>query len=685
MTRLALLWHMHQPYYEDLATGEHILPWVRLHALKDYWGMVALLDEFPGVKVTFNLVPSLLVQIQAFADDRATDRHLAVGLKPAALLERDEQRFLVANGFHVPYDRMIRPYPRYAELQARRHHADGFTAQDVIDLQVWHKLVWIDPDWLATDARLKRLLALGRGFAETDKAILREVELELLNAVIPAYTRAAARGQIELSTSPFYHPILPLLCDSDVHFRAQPHSALPRGLIRRPDAARLQIERALAFHRDLFGALPSGMWPSEGSVSDHVLAMLAECGVGWTATDEEILARSLQQPASSAALYRPYEIGEAGRTIRCLFRDHRLSDLVGFTYQSWDAERAADDFLLHVREGGRRFRADAPAGEMPVVSVVLDGENAWEHYAGGGRPFLRALYGALAKATDIETVPMRVAAAGPARRLPHVFPGSWINGDFYIWAGHPDDHRAWGQIAEAYASLDAEPDAQARARATDELTIAEGSDWFWWYGDDHSSDQDAEFDDLFRRHVRNSYTVRGLEPPLALYTTNITTGGAKVTAATFRALSTPALGGGAGDVGDWLSAVRVPLRRGGGTMAQVSGQLITSLWLAADRSTLFARLESPELSQRVRAGTAAVELLLDHPRRLRVPISNPVALDGRVEFATPFAELGSQAGDRLRFWILVTDPTGRVLEQQPAWPIALEHPRRHLNAINWSV
>ena len=685
MTRLALLWHMHQPYYEDLATSEHILPWVRLHALKDYWGMVALLEEFPGVTVTFNLVPSLLLQIQAFAEDRATDRHLTLGLKPAAHLERDEQRLLVANGFHVPYDRMIRPYPRYAELHARRHHADGFTRQDVIDLQVWHKLVWMDPDWLKTDPRLQRLLALGRNFDEPDKRILREVELELLNAVIPAYTRAAARGQIEVSTSPFYHPILPLLCDSDVHFRAQPHSALPRGLIRRPAAARLQIERALAFHREQFGALPSGMWPSEGSLSDEVVAMLAEHGVSWTATDEEILARSLQQAASAAVLYRPYEVGESGQSIRCLFRDHRLSDLIGFTYQSWDAQRAADDFLLQVRDGGRRFRADAPAGETPVVSVILDGENAWEHYPGGGRPFLRALYGALATATDIETVPMRVAAAGPARRLRQLFPGSWINGDFYIWAGHTDDHRAWNQVADAYASLDAETDESGRARATDELMIAEGSDWFWWYGDDHSSDQDAEFDDLFRRHVRNSYTTRGAEPPVALYTSNITTGGAKVTPVSFRALSTPTMSGEAGDVGDWRSAVSVPLRRGGGTMAQVSGQLIRGLWLAADRSTLFGRLQSSDLPQQVRAGTVALELLLDHPRRLRIPIAHPVASDGFVHLAIPFADLGSQAGDTVRFWILVTDPTGHVVEQQPAWPIALEQPRRHLAAINWSV
>ena len=395
MTRLAILWHMHQPFYQDLATGEHILPWVRLHALKDYCGMVAVLEEFPDVRVTFNLVPALLVQVQAFAEDRADDRHLVVGLKAAAALTRDERRFLVGNGFHVPYDRMIRPYPRYAELHARRHHGDAFSVDDLRDLQVWHKLVWMDPDWLATDPRLRRLVALGRGFAEGDKLELREVELELLKAVVPAYQRAAARGQVELSTSPFYHPILPLLCDTDVHFRAQPHSALPRGLAAWPAAAREQIVRALNFHRDLFGVSPAGMWPSEGSVSDAVFSLLAESSISWTATDEEILARSLERAVTAPQLYRPYEVGPAGKSLRCLFRDHRLSDLIGFAYQSWDAERAADDFLTQVRDAGRRFTGDPTATDTPVVTIVLDGENAWEHYAGGGRPFLRALYAKL--------------------------------------------------------------------------------------------------------------------------------------------------------------------------------------------------------------------------------------------------------------------------------------------------
>ena len=239
MTRVAILWHMHQPFYEDLVTHEHILPWVRLHALKDYYGMVALLREFPNVKMTFNLVPSLLVQLEAFAADRARDRYLELSLKPAAALDDHDVDFILENFFHAQRQRLIDIYPRYAELLGRRGGsmptaadrravAARFSQEDLRDLQVWHKLAWIDPFYLDEDTRVRRLVSKGRSFSEEDKAVLRTVELELLNRVIPEYKAAAARGQIELSASPFYHPILPLLCDTDIYRRTHPDSRMPR-------------------------------------------------------------------------------------------------------------------------------------------------------------------------------------------------------------------------------------------------------------------------------------------------------------------------------------------------------------------------------------------------------------------------------------------------------------------------
>jgi alpha-amylase/alpha-mannosidase (GH57 family) len=534
MIRLALLWHMHQPFYQDLGTGEFILPWVRMHALKDYRGMVDVLEAFPRVRVTFNLVPSLLTQLETYGEGRAHDRHLSVGLTPAGELSPGDRAYLIANGFHAPYHRMIAPYPRYAELFAARASSPTWTEDELRDLQVWHKLAWMDPDWLIRDPRLTELVARGRQFTEDDKARLHAVELELIRSTIPAYRRAAERGQVELSTSPFYHPILPLLCDTDAHLAAHPEATRPRQPFRRPIDAREQVARAVAYHARVFGAPPVGLWPSEGAVSNLVVPIAAAEGLSWMATDEDVLARSLDQvlprdgdglALAPELLYRPYEVQAGGARMRLLFRDHALSDRIGFTYQSWEPHHAADDFLWRIRETGRRF-SERTGGEDATIAVILDGENAWEHYVGGGRPFLRELYSRLEHASDIQTVTMAEATTGTARVLPQLFPGSWIHADYYIWAGHRDDQRAWSQLSEARSALEARAPfvaATARDRAYEELLIAEGSDWFWWYGDDHSSAQDRDFDELFRRHVRQAYEALGLAPPAELYASNITT------------------------------------------------------------------------------------------------------------------------------------------------------------------
>jgi len=676
MVNLALLWHMHQPYYEDLATGEHILPWVRLHAIKDYWGMVALLGEFPGVRATFNLVPSLVVQVQAFAADRASDRHLAVGLKAAEELTADEARWLVANGFHAPYGHMIAPYPRYAELHAARLAGALFSTADLRDLQVWHKLAWIDPDWLERDPRLQELIARRRDYTEADKTVLRQVELELLQLVVPAYRHAGERGQVELACSPFYHPILPLLHDSDVGLSSHPGAGRPRTRFARPDDARTQIERALAFHADTFGHRPAGMWPSEGSVSDAAVALMAEAGVTWIATDEDILARSLGvalprdefgHALRPEILYRPYRLGAAGPV--ALFRDHALSDRIGFHYQSWDAAAAAADFVDRVRLAGRRFAA-ATGGEVGTVSVILDGENAWEHYPGGGRPFLRALYSALAAAGDIRTVTMAEAASGPAVPLPSVHAGSWINADFYIWMGHRDDHRAWSQLAEARDAFDRHAGGVAgdrREQAFEELLIAEGSDWFWWYGDDHSSDHDQEFDELFRLHLRNAYTALGVSVPDELYVSNISTGAA---AEDLRPTGVVAvqLDGRATSYLEWAGAFRPSVARPAGAMHEVATDPpITELLVGFNASGgLCLRLAGPVVGM-VSSQSATLVLLVSAPDTRQVPVEPEwMAVDELVEVVIPIDELEVLRGQRLEFRLQLRVLTNDVLETVPA-------------------
>ena len=735
MTRVALLWHMHQPLYQDLATGEHILPWVRLHAIKDYWGMVALLAEFPEVRVTFNLVPSLLVQLDAFARDEARDRHLEIGLKPADALTEEERAFCVEHFFHAHPPRMIAPYPRYAELLARREAAGSglsaraqaaqFSTEDLRDLQVWHKLTWIDPFYLHRDARVLALIAKGRGFSEEDKVTLRAVELELLRQVVPEYRAAAQRGQVELSTSPFYHPILPLLCDTDVYLRTHPDSRMPREPFRHPEDAAEQLARAVASHERLFGQRPAGLWPSEGSVSDAMVPLVVQAGFQWMATDEEILARTIGRGFARSAeghieqpevLYRPYRVGPGGQSIACGFRDHALSDLIGFTYAGWGAEDAAENFVRRLAAAGARYEART-GGEAATVFVILDGENAWEHYEDQGRPFLRALYGRLASHPQLRTVTMSEACADAREPLRSIFPGSWINGDFYIWIGHPDDHRAWSQLVDARRTLETAPGGlpeAALARAREEMLIAEGSDWFWWYGDDHSSDHDAEFDELFRRHVRNVY--RALEKPIPeeLFGTNISTQPAASQIQPATGFIQPMIDGEVTSYFEWVGAGSMNV--GGslaGTMHQVSDRpdAISLVEFGFDLRNLYLRVDGTARIGDILARGLTITVRFLKPTAVRVgaevtrgalhvglqtrsetgdwrDVDSPglTGAAGRVlELQIPFAALGAKTHEPVAF-VVILSQEARELEHHPRHqPIEFEVPDAQFAARNWTA
>jgi alpha-amylase/alpha-mannosidase (GH57 family) len=731
MTRVALLWHMHQPYYEDLVTREHLMPWVRFHALKDYYGMVALLAEFPGVRVTFNLVPSLLVQVEAFAANRARDRFLELSLRPADELSDGDIAFMLRNFFHANRQRMIDVYPRYAELLAlrdgevrgsstARRAGNQFGIGDLRDLQVWHKLAWIDPLYMDGDSRVRALLERGRDFAEDDKHTLRDVELELLNAVIPAYRDASARGQVELSTSPFYHPILPLLCDTDVYDRTHPEAPRPRKRFTYPEDAREQLRRAVECHARMFGHRPRGVWPSEGSVSTAIVPLVAEAGFEWMASDELILARTLGSGLTRdrdghldepERLYRPYAVEGHGARVSCLFRDHVLSDQIGFVYSGWPPERAADDFVDRLVAAGRRF-SDRTGGGEAVIPVILDGENAWEHFPGGGRAFLRALYGRLSAHSDVKTVTMSEASAHPASVLPDIFPGSWIDGNFYIWIGHADDRTAWSQLAEARETLDRATgvDPAALARAREEILIAEGSDWFWWYGDDHSSDHDLEFDDLFRRHLRNAYRLLDRVPPDELLTSNISTGVPGVPVREPSTLIHPTLDGEVSSYFEWLGAGRYDVRDVAGVMHQIArtATLVTTVYFGFDQKTLYLRLDTrlPAVQLLEDGIRCVVQFLEPDGLRLRIRRVGPgrLGLDasGRslaaeprasvasvLEVAIPLADLASdrgRTGSEVRFFVGLENPAGLELERHPPHrPISTTIPDARFDSTHWRV
>jgi alpha-amylase/alpha-mannosidase (GH57 family) len=526
---IMLLWHMHQPFYKDLAEGTYMMPWVRLHALKDYFGMVAILREFPAVHMTFNLVPSLVAQLDEYARDEAREPAYDLAFKPAAELSRADRENLLQQAFQLNHENLMSRYPRLRELYERRESAGIQAAarllsdQDFIDLQVLSQVAWFDEIYLAQDPVVHRLVARGRAFAEEDKVQLRKKEVELLNVILEEYRSGIQRGQIEVSTSPYYHPILPLLCDSHAAVESHPGINLPRQPFVHPEDARAQIQEAVALHERFFGSRPKGLWPSEGSVSDCVLTVAAEEGFQWLATDEGVLGRSLQvnfqrdgsgNLPNGHELYRPYRFQSDGHAISIFFRDHQLSDLIGFVYSHMDAGDAAHDLHSRIRRA-----AENTGGQSPVIPIILDGENAWEYYPGNGRAFLKNFYGLLADDPDLRSVTaseaLQVAEQGT---LTHVVPGSWINANFDVWIGAEEDNRAWDLLHDARVYFDRHSrnpglDPAHRSLAQHELWVAEGSDWCWWYGPEHSSAHDEEFDLLYRKHLSNIYRMLGGSPP----------------------------------------------------------------------------------------------------------------------------------------------------------------------------
>ena len=534
---VVLLWHMHQPQYRDPATGSYVLPWTRLHALKDYWGMVKIMEEFPSVHATFNVVPSLAAQIEDYASGRFKEPWFDAAFAAAETLTAEQKAEILERAFQLNHDNLMSRWPRYVDL-FRQVQTSGaqtatahFSAGDWRDLQVLSQLAWMDEEYFARDPIVSALSTKGKHFTEKQKASLRIKQMELLASVLPEYRIAAERGQIEISTTPFYHPILPLICDSDIARVANANTPLPQPVFRYPEDAREQLSRSRSFHEQRFGKPPVGLWPSEGSVSDQTLEIAAEMGFRWFATDEGVLGRTRSigfwrdahgYPENADHLYSPWRWRRGGREIVGFFRDHYLSDLLGFVYSRMDAEAAAADLHRRIRLIGERWTAARP----PTLSLILDGENAWEYYRGNGRDFLRRFYARMQADPDIKplTASEAIEAAGEIPVTEGIFPGSWINANFDVWIGDPEDVRAWEMLtrarevyAKALGDVSREGGKQRSpvdvAHAFESILAAEGSDWCWWYGPEHGSANDAEFDALYRKHLTEVYASLGEEVP----------------------------------------------------------------------------------------------------------------------------------------------------------------------------
>jgi alpha-amylase/alpha-mannosidase (GH57 family) len=711
---------MHQPYYTDPVTRSVSMPWVRLHATKGYFDMAWVLERFPDVHVTVNFTPSLLLQLQEMVSGSVHDLFLEHAQRPAADLTAPERAFLVRHFFAANWATMVRPYPRYHELLVKRgtdlraseldRVSRQFTTQDLLDLQVWHNLAWFGFGAVARHPTLAELRRKNRSFTEDDKREILKLQQQTIAEIIPFYRRLAEAGQVELTTSPFFHPILPLVIDTDVSRRARPDLPLPPRY-QAPADAEWHLRSAVALHAETFGTRPNGLWPSEGSVCPELIPLVRHAGLEWMATDEGILARSIPGWERDRDLYRPYVVGAGGEEMTMIFRDREISDAIGFVYSKNTPESATENFLGRVTDVARRAQ-----GPHPMVAVILDGENPWEHYYDGGERFLSGIYAGLSlspghqeRHASTVTVSQYLTAYPPGPKLTQLHTGSWINQDFKIWLGHPEDNRAWELLRDTRARLaEATPtlSPDQKREAWHALYAAEGSDWFWWYGDDFETDYKPEFDRLFRTHLRNALQRAGLTPPEFLNDAIITLREPDRSRPPVDLLL-PKIDGLVTDFYEWHGAGTIDVSPPLGAMWKAN-RFFSSVFFGYSLDALFLRFD-PDLQ--AASGLHQVEVHISTPvREHRVvfpldptfnsftlysgvagkPLSKAgeyrsICRDKVVELAVPFKDLELKAGQEFKMSVVVSE-RGLEVERYPRYhPLVLSVPDENFRAVMWKV
>ena len=530
---LVLLWHMHQPDYRDPASGEFLFPWVYLHATKDYSDMAWHLEQHPQVRATVNLVPVLLDQIEdycrQFEHAELRDPLLRLLIHPDPATMTDAERALVLEScFRNNHARMIEPFPAYRFLHHLYVVAEKqgeaalkyLSGQYLSDLLTWYHLAWTGESVRREHALVVQLMTKGTGYTPADRRSLFELIGSVICGIIPRLRALAASGRVELSTTPHQHPLAPLLLDLSSARESEPAAELPRENVYPGGRTRVaaHIASAVASHSVRFGSVPRGMWPAEGALSEPLLDLLAGSGCAWTASSESVLMKSLQAAGQTtqpnmAAPHRSYE----AHGLMLLFRDDRLSDLIGFEYAKWHGKDASAHFIAELETIAR----DGEGGDVPLVSVMLDGENAWEYYPYNGYYFLQDLYTALDQHAVIRTRLPSDCLAREREPLRKLIAGSWVYGTFSTWIGSADKNRAWDLLCAAKRSFDlvaasGRLSAQAIDACERRLAVCEASDWFWWFGDYNPVHAVASFDKLFRRNLCELYRMLALAPPAEL-------------------------------------------------------------------------------------------------------------------------------------------------------------------------
>ncbi|MEK6679893.1 MAG: glycoside hydrolase family 57 protein, partial [Nitrospirota bacterium] len=678
--KIAFLWHMHQPSYIDPLTNRTSMPWVRLHGIRSYYDMIAILDEFPGIRVTFNLVPALLKQLAAYTDNNIKDTFWEHSIKSASDLTEAERRFILTNFFMINWETAIVPHKGYLRLLEKRgrhiyHHTiddaiKSFTDNDIRDLQAWFNLAWFG---FKTDEKYEEIRELkkkGRSFSEDEKNSILNIQSEILKKIIPLYKSAEERGQIEISTSPFYHPIMPLLYNTEISRRSLPDNPMPEKFSN-PDDVSSQIRLAIEYHEKVFGKKPAGIWPSEGSVCPEIIPILHKAGIKWTATDEGILFKTIGKKDKAGYLYKPYKAVYHDTEIAVIFRDQGLSDLLGFTYSKNPQAAAANDLIQHFYE-----IKNALSGDSHLVSIILDGENPWEHYPHNGGDFLRNLYKGLSDAEGLETVRINdyLNENPPSDTLENIHSGSWISSNFAIWIGSYEKNLGWDYLKRTREFLkEAEGTGQYSLddinKCYESIYMAEGSDWFWWYGDDFFSDNDEEFDRIFRTHLSNVYRILKNDVPSYLETPIIQFHEVRPEKVPVGFI-TPLIDGRVTDYFEWIEAGCIISARHRGTMYKTE-RFLEEIYYGFDLNKLYIRID-PVLNIELEEDLKAEIIIFDNEEfRLVFPFGKKdvssytlirafngktekikdiesIKADKVIELSIPFSELNLKTGENVK-------------------------------------
>jgi alpha-amylase/alpha-mannosidase (GH57 family) len=495
---------MHQPDYRD-ASGVMQMPWVFLHAIKDYYDMPWMMARHSGIKATFNITAPLIEQLKLYYSSATEyDKFLQLWIQDPYYLDEGERDWIIKLCKSAQFDTMVAPLNRFVEL----YHQDHYNNSELLDLEMLFLLSWCGVYLRENSPVVKEFISRGRDFHHDDKVTLLEALCEFVSGIFDYYALLRKEERISLSTTPLNHPILPLLMDMNSAVIANSATNIPKEHISLADDALKQVEKSKALFQETFGSVPTGFWPAEGAVDEKSVALLHSCGINWIATDEAILFKSLHSE-DRKNLYSAYDYKGM-----CMgFRDHYLSDLIGFTYRHQAAHDASQNFMGELAKIEQQH-TDA------TVFVILDGENAWEFFANNGYDFFDALYSDLLLCSWCQTVTMDDVYALPKKELPYLAPGSWIHGEFNTWVGHSEKTRGWELIYLAkrdYEHHKEHLDDATKEKISDHFLAAECSDWFWWYGDDHYTEFGSEFDELFRNHLISIYNLMDITPPADIF------------------------------------------------------------------------------------------------------------------------------------------------------------------------